>query len=149
MVTTNGTETDHQSLHTCSLLMTRFRNWCLIDDWNMATILFYSLSLLEWAMCLIICSSVVLTNKSLKQKKAWWTWVRVMCPWNSGINKGCDWPQLYQSWLYLTTEETRKWPNFKKLSTAEWISLWCKCFSLYPFKEHEYLPQVVRPAWRE
>lgn len=37
----------------------------------------------------------------------------------------------------------------KELSAAEWIKWWCECFSLSPFKDHECLSEVVRPAWRK
>lgn len=79
----------HVSRNICLLLMTRFRRWCLIDDWDMAIMLFYSLAFVGLKMCLTFCSSMWLKNKCLKRKKAQRRWARMMCLRSSGNNAVC------------------------------------------------------------
>lgn len=80
-----------------------------------------------------------LTNKHLQWKKAQKTWKRVMCPWSSQKNAGCEWPQLLQ----------RKPCRKEAAMSVEWINWWYKCFSLSSLMECEILSKLPRPAWGE
>lgn len=98
-----------------------------------------------WCRLLTIRWQYVIVTKPLRWKKGQWSWARAMCPWSSGNNAGCDWPQLLQRKLTSSQHKGDGRVAFvlvKQLSTVEWTNWGCQWFSLRSLKDCDCLPDL-------